>query len=143
VSIKFLSCEAIKELLMLTKYRFLFLVAVGMTLTWCIYPSSSALASQAGKEYNLAEEKLSQTYQTLIKKIRDPHQKSKLISAQTAWLNARNADAKFFGSYYQNSKGGLFYKTKLTRDRTEYLQAIIDRPPTSDGDNFGPEKYIE
>jgi Lysozyme inhibitor LprI len=128
---------------MLTKYRYLFLVAVGVMLAWGIYPTSPVIASQAGKEYNLAEEKLSQTYQALVKKIRDPNQKRKIISAQTAWLNARNADAKFFGAYYQNSKGGLFYKTKLTKDRTEYLQAIIDRPPTSDGDNFGPEKYTE
>jgi Lysozyme inhibitor LprI len=128
---------------MLTKYRLLSLVAVGVTLTWGIYPLSPVLASQAGKEYNLAEAKLSQTYQSLLKTIRDPNQRRKLISAQTAWLNARSSDTQFFGAYYQNSKGGLFYKIKLTKDRTEYLQAIIDRTPTSDGDNFGPEKYIE
>jgi uncharacterized protein YecT (DUF1311 family) len=137
---KFISIE---ELLMLNKYRYLSTIAVGVTFVLGIYPTSQVMASQAGKEYNLTDEKLSQTYQALVKKIQDPNQKRKLISAQTAWLNSRNADAKFFGAYYQNSKGGLFYKTKLTKDRIEYLQAIIDRPPTNDNDNSGSEKYTE
>jgi uncharacterized protein YecT (DUF1311 family) len=128
---------------MLDKYCYRFLAALGVTLMLGISVPNLAMASQAGKEYNLAEEKLIQTYQSLVNKIKDSNQKRQLIAAQTAWLNARNADAKFFGAYYQNSKGGLFYKTKLTKDRTEYLQTIIDRPPTSDGDSFGPEKYIE
>jgi uncharacterized protein YecT (DUF1311 family) len=128
---------------MLDKYCYRFLAALGVTLMLGISVPNLAMASQAGKEYNLAEEKLIQTYQSLVNKIKDSNQKRQLIAAQTAWLNARNVDAKFFGAYYQNSKGGLFYKTKLTKDRTEYLQAIIDRPPTSDGDSFGPEKYIE
>jgi uncharacterized protein YecT (DUF1311 family) len=128
---------------MLDKYCYRFLVALGVTLMLGISVPNLAMASQAGKEYNLAEEKMIRTYQSLVNKIKDSNQKRQLIAAQTAWLNARNADAKFFGAYYQNSKGGLFYKTKLTKDRTEYLQTIIDRPPTSDGDSFGPEKYIE
>jgi uncharacterized protein YecT (DUF1311 family) len=128
---------------MLDKYCYRFLAALGVMLMLGISVPNLAMASQAGKEYNLAEEKMIRTYQSLVNKIKDSNQKRQLIAAQTAWLNARNADAKFFGAYYQNSKGGLFYKTKLTKDRTEYLQAIIDRPPTSDGDNFGPEKYTE
>jgi uncharacterized protein YecT (DUF1311 family) len=124
-------------------YRALTLVSIAATLTAGICFTHQSFASQAGEEYNKADAKLNRVYQVLISKIKNPVQKKQLVAAQKAWITLRDADGKFFGDYYVNSKGGLFYKTKLTKDRAEYLQAIIDRPPTEDQDNTGPEKYTE
>jgi uncharacterized protein YecT (DUF1311 family) len=124
-------------------YRSLAWVAIAATLTAGIYFTNQSSASQAGKEYNMVDARLNRVYQALISKIKNPAQKRQLVTAQKSWIVMRDADGKFFGDYYVNSKGGLFYKTKLTKDRADYLQAIIDRPPTEDRDNTGPEKYTE
>jgi uncharacterized protein YecT (DUF1311 family) len=124
-------------------YRSLALVSIAATLTAGLYFTNQSSASQAGKEYNMADTQLNRVYQELISKIKNPAQKKQLVAAQKSWILMRDADGKFFGDYYVNSKGGLFYKTKLTKDRADYLQAIIDRPPTEDQDNTGPEKYTE
>jgi predicted small secreted protein len=118
-------------------------VGLATTLIVSIYLIPQVTASQAGKEMRMADDRLNQVYQTLISKIKTPAQKRQLIAAQRAWIALRDADGNFFGDYYTNSKGGLFYKTKLTKDRADYLQAIIDRPPTNNGDDFGPEKYTD
>jgi uncharacterized protein YecT (DUF1311 family) len=128
---------------MLNGYRSLALVAIAATMTAGICFTNQSSASQAGEEYNKADARLNRVYQALISKIKNPVQKRELVTAQKAWITLRDSDGKFFGDYYVNSKGGLFYKTKLTKDRAEYLQAIIDRPPTEDQDNTGPEKYTE
>jgi uncharacterized protein YecT (DUF1311 family) len=127
---------------MLSKSRSLVAVAVAIALVSGIYFTNQASASQAGKEYQSADARLNQVYQTLISKINSPSQRRQLRTAQQAWIALRDGDGNFFGSYYVNSKGGLFYKTKLTKDRADYLQAIIDTPPTSN-DSFGPEKYTD
>jgi uncharacterized protein YecT (DUF1311 family) len=124
-------------------YRALALASIAATMTTGIYFTNQSFASQAGEEYNGADAKLNRVYQVLISKIKNPVQKRQLVNAQKAWIALRDNDGKFFGDYYVNSKGGLFYKTKLTKDRAEYLQAIIDRPPTDDQDSTGPEKYTE
>jgi uncharacterized protein YecT (DUF1311 family) len=126
---------------MLKQYRPVAIATVFMTLIAGIHFTNQAIASQAGKEYQDADGRLNQVYQTLISQIQNSTQRQKLRAAQKAWLALRDADTQFFGDYYVNSKGGLFYKTKLTKDRADYLQAIIKQAPTGDNDSFGPDQY--
>jgi uncharacterized protein YecT (DUF1311 family) len=128
---------------MLSKSRSLAIAAVAIICVSGIYFTNQASASQAGKEYQSADARLNRVYQTLVSKINNSSQRRQLRTAQQAWIALRDGDGKFFGDYYVNSKGGLFYKTKLTSDRADYLQAIIDTPPTTDNDSFGPTKYTE
>jgi uncharacterized protein YecT (DUF1311 family) len=96
------------------------------------------VASQAGKAYAEADDRLNKVYQQLVTKVTDARDRQRLRSAQQAWIKLRDADVSFYGQYYVNSKGGLFLKTKLTEDRTVYLKSMLTQPPQPDGDNTGP-----
>jgi uncharacterized protein YecT (DUF1311 family) len=118
------------------KYLPLLIGIIVAVYVFAIAPAT--IASQAGKAYAEADDRLNQVYQQLVAKVSNSGNRQKLRSAQQAWIKLRDADVNFYGQYYINSKGGLFLKTKLTEDRTGYLKSMLSQPPQQDGDNTGP-----
>jgi uncharacterized protein YecT (DUF1311 family) len=96
------------------------------------------VASQAGKAYLEADDRLNRVYQELTTKISSAGDRQRLTTAEQAWIKFRDADVNFYGRYYVNSKGGLFLKTKLTQERGAYLESIIEALPQQQGDDIGP-----
>ena len=72
------------------------------------------------------------TYQAVLKRIKSPDERNAFIHAQAAWIKSKDADVAFFSARYPESKGGLFLRIRLTRQRTEYLKALLANPPTED-----------
>jgi uncharacterized protein YecT (DUF1311 family) len=109
-----------------------------IALAVCLLSGSPVVASEAGKAYLAADNQLNQVYQELISKIKSSKDKQRLVVAEQAWIKFRDADVNFYGKYYPASKNGLFLRTKLTEDRTAYLQLLLKNLTQPDGDNLGP-----
>jgi uncharacterized protein YecT (DUF1311 family) len=115
-------------------------LAFFIALALAIYLVSGApvVASQAGKAYLAADDRLNRVYRELTAKIASPSDRQRLTTAEQAWIKFRDADVNFYGRYYANSKGGLFLKTKLTEERGAYLQSIFKELPQQQGNDLGP-----
>ena len=88
-----------------------------------------ASASQAGRAFNEADAELNATYQAVLSSLSDAQQRSKLTTAQQAWIKYRDENVAFYSEHYPESKGGLFYKTDLTKERTDFLKQLLANPP--------------
>ena len=65
-------------------------------------------------------------------RVPDTQQRALLVEAQMAWIKFRDDNVTFFSLHYPESKGGLFFKTHLTRERTAFLQSVLAAPPSKD-----------
>ncbi|MEZ5383898.1 MAG: lysozyme inhibitor LprI family protein [Prosthecobacter sp.] len=90
---------------------------------------SSASASQAGREFNEADAELNVTYKAVLASISNSQQRLKFIAAQKAWIKYRDENVAFYAEHYPDSKGGLFYNTDLTKERTAFLKQLLANPP--------------
>ena len=83
----------------------------------------------AGIEYQNADKRLNQVYQKLIPKL-SATRRQKLIVAQRAWINFRDANCEFEQSQFEGgtmapaAKAGCM--AQLTKTRTAQLQQYID-----------------
>jgi uncharacterized protein YecT (DUF1311 family) len=118
--------------------KYLSLLVAFIVYIYIFSLSANAVASQAGKAYRAADERLNRVYQELVSKMKNPSDRQRLKTAEQVWIKLRDADVNFYGKYYVNSKGGLFLGTKLTIDRADYLQAILKELPQQDGNDTGP-----
>jgi uncharacterized protein YecT (DUF1311 family) len=115
-------------------------LAIAMTLYFGAFPlSQQCFASQAGKEFNDADAALNNAYKAALSTITEADQRALFVQAQRAWIKFRDDNVAFFEAHYPESKGGLFYKIRLTRDRTAFLKALRETPPDKDGE--GPSGY--
>ncbi|MGH8045822.1 MAG: lysozyme inhibitor LprI family protein [Chthoniobacterales bacterium] len=96
-------------------------------------------ASAAGAEANDADAALNKVYGKLQASITDATQKKLLVAAEAAWIKDRDANVALFAGRYPFSKGGLFYKTYLTVERTKFLQALLDNAGGDEAE--GPTEY--
>jgi uncharacterized protein YecT (DUF1311 family) len=103
--------------------------------------TTMAPASEAGKEYAKADSALNAAYQAILTAIKDPQQRASLVEAQKAWIKYRDANATFFATRYEGSKGALFFKIHLTTERTEFLKALRATPPDDDPTGMKPSGY--
>jgi uncharacterized protein YecT (DUF1311 family) len=94
-------------------------------------------ASEAGRAFIAADDRLNRVYQELLSKIRNSGDRQRLTIAERSWIKFRDTEVNFYGRYYVNSKGGLFVKTKLTEDRAAYLDSILKQLPQGRGDDIG------
>jgi uncharacterized protein YecT (DUF1311 family) len=118
--------------------KYLTLLAAIAVSIYLLSVSPAVMASQAGKAYIEADDRLNQVYQVLRSKINSSSDKQRLVIAEQTWIKFRDADVNFYSRYYVNSKGGLFLKTKLTEDRHAYLQSILKELPQQQGNDVGP-----
>jgi uncharacterized protein YecT (DUF1311 family) len=61
--------------------------------------------------------------------ITSPQQRLQFISAQKAWIKYRDETVAFYAEHAPDSKGGLFYNTDLTKERTAFLKQLLANPP--------------
>ncbi len=116
------------------KRQLAFAIAVAAVLL----PAHTTPASEAGKARAEAERQLHKAYDALLSSMKLA-EKTKLQTAQRAWLQYRAAEVELFALRYRFSKGGLFYETKLTQARTKYLETLLKHPPTVE--DVGPMEY--
>jgi uncharacterized protein YecT (DUF1311 family) len=90
---------------------------------------STSTASQAGKQFNEADAELNKTYQAVLSTLTNPLGRSKFVAAQKAWIQYRDDNVAFYAEHYRQSKGGLFFKTDLTQERTKFLKDLLADPP--------------
>ena len=69
------------------------------------------------------------TYQAVLASISNPLQRVKFIAAQKAWIKYRDENVAFYAEHYPDSKGGLFYNTDLTKQRTSFLRELLANSP--------------
>jgi uncharacterized protein YecT (DUF1311 family) len=96
-------------------------------------------AGAAGAEANDTDAALNKVYGKLQASLGDEKQKKLLLAAETAWIKDRDANVALFAERYPFSKGGLFYKTYLTVERTKFLQALLDNAGGDEAE--GPIEY--
>ena len=92
----------------------------------------TCFASGAYQEYLDDTAQLTSVYKKLLSKITDSHQRQLLITAQNSWETYRSNNVAFFDKYYPCSKGGLFFNIHLIKERTAFLQSIINFSPGKD-----------
>lgn len=88
-----------------------------------------SMASQAGREFNEADKELNVAYQAVLASISNPQHQLKFIASQKAWIKYRDEDVAFYAEHYPDSKGGLFHKLDLTKERTAFLKQLLSNPP--------------
>jgi uncharacterized protein YecT (DUF1311 family) len=114
-----------------------------VTLALFITTSIGTLhASQAGKELNDADSQLNKVYKQLLISIDDSSQKALLVTSQREWLQYRDETIAFFTARYPYSKGGLFLNIHLIKDRTTFLQSLLETSPQSDPEGIKPSGYV-
>jgi uncharacterized protein YecT (DUF1311 family) len=118
--------------------KYLTLLAAIVIAIYLFSISPSVVASQAGKAYAEADDRLNTVYRELTATIKNSGDRSRLTVAEQAWIKFRNAEVNFYGRYYPNSKEGLFLKTKLTEDRATYLLLLLQASRPNQGDDTGP-----
>jgi len=100
-----------------------------------------ASASEVGKEFNQADAALNVAYKAVLATIRNPQERASFIEAQKAWITFRDKNVALFAARYPASKGGLFYNTHLTKERTAFLNALLATP--AEVDDQGPGAFLE
>jgi len=100
-----------------------------------------ASASEAGKEFNQSDAALNVAYKAVLATIKNPQERASFVEAQRAWITFRDRNVALFAARYPASKGGLFYNTHLTKERTAFLNALLATP--AEVDDQGPGAFLE
>jgi uncharacterized protein YecT (DUF1311 family) len=116
---------------------------VAAVMLVCTVMVCNSIGSQAGKEFNDADDALNVAYRSALSSISGSQERALFIQSQRDWIKYRDDSVTFFAAHYPASKGGLFFKIHLTEERTTFLKSLAATPTSKDPEGMEPSGYTE